>query len=145
MYQTIPGDYATKIQTDIAAGSVADVFYVDSLVAPDYMTNGALLELDSYMATDGVKAEDFYPGLIAAFQNGGKTYGLPKDWSSLAMVCATQALTDAGVPAPPTTWDELKAAGQALETSRRAAHHPPARYRPRVRFPLRGRRQGYQR
>lgn len=113
-YQIIPGDYATKIQTDIAAGSVADVFYVDSLVAPDYMTNGALLELDSYMEADGVKPDDFYPGLIGAFQMDGKTYGLPKDWSSLGMECATQALTDAGVSAPPTTWDELKAAGQAL-------------------------------
>ena len=49
-YQVIPSDYATKLQTDIAAGTVADVFYVDSLVAPDFMVNGALLELDDYMA-----------------------------------------------------------------------------------------------
>jgi multiple sugar transport system substrate-binding protein len=113
-YQIIPSDYATKIQTDIAAGSVADVFYVDSLLAPDFMVNGALLELDSFMAADGVNTEDFYPGLIQSFQLDGKTYGLPKDWSSLAMVYDTQALTDAGVASPPTTWDELKAAGQAL-------------------------------
>jgi len=114
-YQIIPGDYATKIQTDIAAGSVADVFYVDSLVAPDYMMNGALLELDSYMQPDGVKAEDFYPGLIGSFQMDGKTYGLPKDWSSLGMEYGTQAFSDAGITAAPTTWDELKAAAQALK------------------------------
>lgn len=113
-YQIIPSDYATKIQTDIAAGSVADVFYVDSMVAPDFMVNGALLELDSYMAADGVNTGDFYPGLIQAFQLNGKTYGLPKDWSSLAMVYDTQALTDAGIANPPTNWDELRAAGQAL-------------------------------
>jgi multiple sugar transport system substrate-binding protein len=114
-YQVIPGDYATKIQTDIAAGSVADVFYVDSLVAPDYMVNGALLELDSYMQQDGVNAEDFYPGLIQSFQLNGKTYGLPKDWSSLGMEYNTQAFTDAGINAAPTTWDELRVAGQALK------------------------------
>ena len=114
-YEPIPSDYATKLQTDIAAGSVADVFYVDSMAAPDFMVNGALLELDSMMAKDGVKVEDFYPGLIQAFQMGGKTYGLPKDWSSLAMVYDKQALTDAGVTTPPTNWDELKAAGQALK------------------------------
>lgn len=113
-YEPIPADYATKIQTDIAAGSVADVFYVDSMVAPDFMVNGALLELDAYMEAAGVNAADFYPGLIQAFQLNGKTYGLPKDWSSLAMVYDTQALTDAGVANPPTTWDELRAAGQAL-------------------------------
>ena len=113
-YEPVPADYATKIQTDIAAGSVADVFYVDSLLAPDFMINNALLELDSYMAESGVSADDFYPGLIQAFQMNGKTYGLPKDWSSLAMVYDNQALTDAGVAGPPTTWDELTAAGQAL-------------------------------
>ena len=113
-YEPVPSDYATKIQTDIAAGSVADVFYVDSMVAPDFIVNNALLELDPYMAESGVSASDFYPGLIETFQWNGKTYGLPKDWSSLAMIYDTQALTDAGVAAPPTTWDELRAAGQAL-------------------------------
>ncbi len=114
-YEQIPSDYETKLQTEIAAGSVADVFYVDSMAAPDFMVNEALLELDSYMQKDSVNASDFYPGLIQAFQMGGKTYGLPKDWSSLAMVYDKQALTDAGVANPPTNWDELKAAGQALK------------------------------
>jgi multiple sugar transport system substrate-binding protein len=114
-YEPIPADYATKLQTDIAAGSVADVFYVDSIAAPDFMVNGALLELDSFMEQDGVNTDDFYPGLISAFQMDGKTYGLPKDWSSLAMVYDQQALTDAGVANPPTTWEELTAAAQALK------------------------------
>jgi multiple sugar transport system substrate-binding protein len=116
-YEIIPSDYATKIQTDIAAGTVADVFYVDSLLAPDFMINQQLLELDSYMAADGVNASDFYPGLIGSFQSGGKTYGLPKDWSSLAMVYNSQALTDAGVAAAPKNWDELRAAAQTLADS----------------------------
>ena len=55
------------------------------------------------------------PGLIGAFQMDGKTYGLPKDWSSLAMVYDTKAFTDAGIANPPTNWDELKAAAQALK------------------------------
>lgn len=113
-YEPVPSDYATKLQTDIAAGSVADVFYLDSMPAPDFMANNALLELDGFMSEAGVSADQFYPGLIGAFQMNGKTYGLPKDWSSLAMVYGSQALTDAGVAAAPTTWDELRAAGQAL-------------------------------
>jgi multiple sugar transport system substrate-binding protein len=113
-YEPITGDYATKLQTDIAAGTVADVFYVDSLVAPDLMASGQLLALDSYMSQDGVSADDFYPGLIKSFQLNGATYGLPKDFSTLAMVWDSQALTDAGVANPPANWDELKAAGQAL-------------------------------
>lgn len=131
-YEPIPSDYATKLQTDIAAGSVADIFYLDSLAAPDFMANNQLLELDAKMAEAGVTAEDFYPGLISAFQYGGKTYGLPKDWSSLAMIYDKTALTDAGITAPPTTWDELKTAGQALldKTGEARINIPPdfARY-----------------
>lgn len=113
-YEPITGDYPTKLQTDIAAGTVADVFYVDSLLAPDLMASGQLLALDEYMAASGVNAEDFYPGLISSFQWNGQTYGLPKDFSTLAMVYDAQALNDAGVTAPPTTWDELRAAGQTI-------------------------------
>ncbi|HQY30479.1 MAG TPA: extracellular solute-binding protein, partial [Thermomicrobiales bacterium] len=116
-YEPIPSDYATKLQTDIAAGSVADVFYVDSLLAPDLIINNQLLGLDDYMAKDGVSASDFYPSLVGAFQSGGKTYGLPKDWSGLAMVYASDALTKAGITTPPANWDELKTAAQTLATA----------------------------
>ncbi|MGH2561837.1 MAG: extracellular solute-binding protein, partial [Thermomicrobiales bacterium] len=113
-YQPVPAEYDVKLQTDIAAGNVADVFYVDSLDAPDLMSREVLLPLDDLMAQAGVTTEDFYPGLIQGFQYNGATYGLPKDWSSLAMVYNHQALADAGVTAPPTTWDELRQAGQTL-------------------------------
>ena len=108
-YEPIPSDYDTKLQTDIAAGSVADVFYLNSMSAPDYMANNALLDLTDYMAASGVVAEDFYPGLIGAYQLNGRTYGLPKDWSSLAMVYNADKVTTV-----PTTWEELRAAAQTL-------------------------------
>jgi len=73
-YQLVTGDYAAKLQTDIAAGTVADVFYVDSLPAQDLMSRAVLLPLDDRMAAAGVKAEDFYPGLIKAFQFQGTTF-----------------------------------------------------------------------
>lgn len=114
-YQLVTGDYAAKLQTDIAAGTVADVFYVDSLPAQDLMSRDVLLPLDDKMAASGVKASDFYPGLIKAFQFQGATYGLPKDWSSLAMVYDQDALSAAGVSTPPANWDDLKAAAQALK------------------------------
>ena len=113
-YEPIPTDYATKLQTDMAAGSVADVFYVDSSVAPDLMAAGQLRALDDDMAASGVSASDFYPGLIQAFQWQGKTYGLPKDFSTLAMVYDSKAFADAGITAAPTTWDEVKTVAKTL-------------------------------
>jgi len=113
-YEPIPSDYATKQQTDIAAGTIADVFYVDSLVAPDLMAAGQLMALDDMMSAAGVKTSDYYPGLISAFQWNGKTYGLPKDFSTLAMVYDKKVLSDAGVENPPTTWDEVKTVAKAV-------------------------------
>ncbi len=113
-YQPVTGDYFTKLQTDIAAGTVADVFYLNDLEAPDLMAEGQLLALDGYMAEAGVSADDYFPSLISAFQWNGQTYGLPKDFSTLAMVYDQQVLSDAGVENPPATWEELRAAGDAL-------------------------------
>lgn len=113
-YEPIPSEYPVRLQTDLAAGTAADVFYVDSVYAPDLMTRNVLLPIDDYMAQAGVSAGDFYPSLISAFQYGGATYGIPKDWSSLAMIYDQQAFTDAGIAAPPATWDELRTAAQTL-------------------------------
>ncbi|CAN5447292.1 ABC transporter substrate-binding protein [soil metagenome] len=112
--ELVTSDYITKLQTDIAAGTGPDLFFLDSLPAPNFAASGALLPIDDYMAASGVAAADFYPGLLAPFQYNGQTFGLPKDWSALGMVYDTDALTAAGVTAVPTNWDELKAAGQAL-------------------------------
>jgi len=112
-FEPVP-EYATKLQTDLAAGSAADVFYVDSLLAPDLMKRGLLMELDSHVQRDKVDTSDFYPGLLKAFQWKGKTYGLPKDWSSLAMIWNAELAREAGLDRPPATWDEVKAAAQKL-------------------------------
>lgn len=106
-YEPVPANYLIKIQTDIAAGTVADVFYVQSEYAQDFMSRDVLLDIDSYMSKDAVKAADFYPGLIGAFVWKGKTYGIPKDWSPLGQTYDTKAFETAGVKAP-ATWDELR-------------------------------------
>lgn len=113
-YQPVPSDYDTKLQADLAAGNAADVFALTDILAPDLMSRGVLQPMDDLMAQSGVSTSDFYPGLIANFQYGGQTYGLPKDFSTLAMVYDPVAFQAAGITAPPTTWDELRAAGQAL-------------------------------
>jgi multiple sugar transport system substrate-binding protein len=113
-YEPITAQYEVKLQTDIAAGNAADVFYLPAEYAQDFMSRGVLLPIDDYMAADGVSDSDYYEGLINAYKWEGQTYGLPKDWSPLGMVYDPAALEAAGVSAPPTTWDELRSTAQAL-------------------------------
>ena len=50
---------------------------------------------------------DVYPGPKAAVTDGSKVYGMPIGSNSLALYYSKKLLTDAGVSAPPQTWDQL--------------------------------------
>lgn len=111
--EAVPTDFATKLTTDLAAGTAADVFWVDSLLAPDLTTRGLLLPLDDYLS-GSTTGNDYFPNLIGAYQYNGQTYGLPKDWSALAMWYSTDDFTTAGLTSAPANWDELRTALQTL-------------------------------
>lgn len=113
-YQAISSEYNTKLQTDLAAGTAADVYTLDSMPSPDFMASGVMEPLDNYMAQAGFTPADFYPGLISAYQYQGVTYGIPKDFSTLGMIYDTDALQAAGITTPPATWDDLRTAAQTL-------------------------------
>lgn len=113
-YEPVPANYRIKLQTDIAAGNAADVFYLQIEFAQDFMSRDVLLPIDEYMTRDGVQASDFYTPLVNAFMWEGQTYGLPKDWSPLGMVFDPQVLESAQIANPPANWDELRTAAQTL-------------------------------
>jgi ABC-type sugar transport system, periplasmic component len=112
--------YPEGMLARFAARKPPDVFYVDSNVFLDWVTQGVLEPINSYMAKAKFSTKTFYPRLLAGFQYKGKTYGLPKDWSPLATQVNTTMLAKAHVAAP-TTWAQLTAAGNALK----AAGQPP--------------------
>jgi multiple sugar transport system substrate-binding protein len=113
-YEPIAAEYLVKIQTDIAAGNVADVFMVQNEYAQDFMSRDVLLAIDDYMAEDGVTKDMFYEPLVNAYTWQDKLYGLPKDWSPIGAVYDPEAFSGAGVTMP-TTWDELRTVLQTLK------------------------------
>jgi multiple sugar transport system substrate-binding protein len=115
-YQPVSGDYAQQRIADFSAGTPPDTFYVDSSLAPEWIEEGFLMPLDDYIAETGFDTSQFYPGYLDAFRGpDGKIYGLPKDASTLAMFYNPDMLAEANVE-PPTNWDELRAAAEALTT-----------------------------
>jgi multiple sugar transport system substrate-binding protein len=112
--------YPEGMLARFAARKPPDVFYVDSSVFPDWVSQGVLEPIDSYLKKAGMSTKKFYPSLLNAFKYKGKLYGLPKDWSPLAEEVNTAALAKANVSAP-TTWAQLQSAGNALK----AAGQPP--------------------
>src|SRR5438552_14323825 len=115
-WEPIAKDYDTVLKTNIAAGTEADVFYVDINWVGSLMTTGKLMALDDLMSKAKVAKSDFVPTLIDAFSNGGKVYGLPKDFNTLGLVYNKDVFTKQGVKEPTNdwTWADLKQAAKEL-------------------------------
>ncbi|MCC6188767.1 MAG: sugar ABC transporter substrate-binding protein [Anaerolineales bacterium] len=115
-YQPIPADFQTKLKAAMAGGTAADVFYVDDQLMTAFAPTGQLLPLDDFMAEAGVSRDDFLPALLSVFTLDSQTYALPKDWGTLGLVYLPEAFEAAGIEAPTAdwTWDDLKAAAQAV-------------------------------
>ncbi|MGQ9700641.1 MAG: ABC transporter substrate-binding protein [Candidatus Bipolaricaulaceae bacterium] len=115
-YEPITEEYWAKILTMVSAGTEPDIYYMDIFQFPFYVTKGVLLPLDELMAQAGVKREEFIDTLINAFTWEGKTYGIPKDFNTLALFYNKKMFADAGLAEPTDdwTWEDLKAAAKAL-------------------------------
>jgi multiple sugar transport system substrate-binding protein len=115
-WEPIAKDYDTVLKTNIAAGTEADVFYVDIFWADSIMKTGKLLALDDQMAKTGTSKSDFVPSLLNAFSYNGKVYGIPKDFNTLGLVYNKDLFKAANVKEPTNdwTWDDLKTAAKAL-------------------------------
>lgn len=112
--------YPEGMLARFAARKPPDIFYVDSNVFPDWVSQGVLAPIGGSLAKAHFSTKKFYPRLLSAFRYKGQLYGLPKDWSPLAMEANTAALAKAKVKAP-KTWAQLTAAARALK----AAGQPP--------------------
>lgn len=116
-YEVIGDQYMDVIQTRLIGGQGPDVFYLDGFEAPQLMTRNVLEPLDSYL-TDDFDIKDFDPLLLQVFQTQGQTYGLPKDFSTLALYYNKQAFQAAGLTTPPKTWTEFRDYAKKLTIDR---------------------------
>ncbi|SES70786.1 ABC transporter substrate-binding protein [Anaerobranca gottschalkii] len=79
--QRIYSDYNMELQVELIGGTAPDVFYVDAYMAPFFIEQGVLLELDY----DEFELDKFYQPLTNAFIKDGKVYAVSKDYSTLAL------------------------------------------------------------
>ncbi|MBE9011570.1 ABC transporter substrate-binding protein [Pseudanabaenaceae cyanobacterium LEGE 13415] len=111
--EVINSQYMDVIRTRLIGGVAPDVFYLEAFEAPTLMQYGVLEPLNSYIKPE-FKLNDFEPNLLNAFKRDGNVYGIPKDFSTLALFYNTTALKNAGINQPPRTWEELRTAAKKL-------------------------------
>jgi multiple sugar transport system substrate-binding protein len=113
-YQPVAGDYPAAMTAKFSAGEPPDLFYVDSSVAPEWIDEGVLEDLEPLAIERGFDTSQFYSGYLDAFRGpDGGIFGFPKDGNTLAMAYNTELLEAANIE-PPTDWAGLEAAATAL-------------------------------
>ncbi|GLI27578.1 sugar ABC transporter substrate-binding protein [Agromyces rhizosphaerae] len=108
---TLPyADYGTALQTDLAAGTVSDVFDIEYANFAQYQANGVLAELSP---------EDsgaYRASVLEAYQADGTQYALPSSFSTVVLFYNSDLFEAAGldVPAGDWTWSDELAAAEEL-------------------------------
>ncbi|MFP3715158.1 sugar ABC transporter substrate-binding protein [Puerhibacterium sp. TATVAM-FAB25] len=106
-------DAHDRFVTSIAGGTTPDVAETGTTWTPEFADAGALEPLDEYVAANDLEG-DLVQGLVDAGTYDDSLYGMPWYAGVRSLVYNTELFEGAGIE-PPTTWDELKAAAEALK------------------------------
>lgn len=116
-HEVINSQYMDVIKTRLIGEVAPDVFYLDALEAPSLMKYEVLEPLNSYIKPE-FNLADFEPALLAAFKRHEKVYGIPKDFTTLALFYNKKAFLEAGLTRPPKTWSEFAQYSKKLTIDR---------------------------
>ncbi len=104
---SIPSDYYVKLSTMIAAKNSPDFFWMTQELISKYATLGSISDLtEQFNASDKLKPNDYYEGVLASATYKDKYFGLP--WiANPIMVYYNKTLFDKlniKTPQPTDTW-----------------------------------------
>ncbi len=108
VWEPIP-DFNKQLKTMLSAGTAPDIFFVDVAWLDEFAGKNTLLPLDLYVRKENYNLDAFYKPLIDAFRYNDRLYGLPKDFSTLALYYNREIFDEYGIDYPDnsTTWEEF--------------------------------------
>lgn len=108
---TLPyADYFTALQTDLAGGTVSDVFDIELANYASYQESGVLAPLE------GVDTSVYQTSLAESYATDGTQYALPTSFSNVVLYYNADLFDAAGLEYPTAdwTWEDEKAAAEKL-------------------------------
>lgn len=103
-------DFKKQLSIGASANELPDLVLLDSPDHASYASMGIFADL-----TGKFDVDSYYEGPVASATYEDTLYGVPFGCNCLSLYYNVDMLKDAGIE-PPTTWDELKEAAQALTT-----------------------------
>jgi multiple sugar transport system substrate-binding protein len=108
-------DFHTKLVQSAATGHFPDIAAIDNADVPVFASQGALADMTKYFEAWPQK-DQYLPAVLQSTKYNGKDYGIPFRSNTTALWYNQDAFTEAGITAPPATWDELRADAKKLTT-----------------------------
>jgi arabinogalactan oligomer/maltooligosaccharide transport system substrate-binding protein len=114
-YQSVPfGEAQNKFKTAADSGEGApDILRAEVAWVPEFASLGYLYALDGTPLLDD--ADDFLETPMSSNMFDGQTYGVPQVTDTLALLYNKKLFEQAGIDAPPTTWDEMREAAATIK------------------------------
>jgi multiple sugar transport system substrate-binding protein len=111
--QAVPfGDLLTTIRAQAGGGDAPTISGIYDLWLPELVRDGIVAPTPEDVAADVI--ENWPTGVVTAATVGDALYGVPNEIDLYALNYNTRLFEEAGIEAPPATWDELLAAAEAL-------------------------------
>jgi multiple sugar transport system substrate-binding protein len=83
--ETIPyNNYQTKLTTEFSSGGGPDVYWVNTPMIASWLKDGVMENLTAKIKAAHINLGQYLPTLVSLHEFGGKLYGLPKDWDTIA-------------------------------------------------------------
>ncbi|MGR0218693.1 ABC transporter substrate-binding protein [Agromyces sp. ZXT2-6] len=113
-FQAIPhASMRQQFLSDAVAGAGSfDVFTIDQPWLPEFASKGYLVPLDDVVPEE--EKADFLPHTLDTVTYDGTLYGLPYMVHNTVLYYRTDLFEEAGLTAPPTTWEEYREYAQIL-------------------------------
>ncbi len=122
VHQQIPyGDYLQTILTARLGGQSPDIYHVYSIWAAQLVDNGLLAVPPEDVL--GFVTDSYVGNTVDAVTIADQTWGIPTEVSNYMLVYNKQIFAEAGIDAPPTTWEEFAQIAEAT-TERDAQGRP---------------------
>lgn len=101
------------IRTRVQSNKAPDILSIDAFAG--YVEDELLYSADEVLSEETIA--DFQESFVENASMNGKQYGFPLIASARALFVNDDVLAEAGVEAPPTTWDELHDAAKTITDS----------------------------
>lgn len=105
---------ANQIRVALDSGDVPDVITELTSRIPNYARQDQLADVTDWY-DDAMPRDDFYEAAVETASFDGVVYGVPMRWDAGSMIYNVDLFEQAGLEAPPATWDELIEAAQAMQ------------------------------